>query len=256
MKRTLAVVVTVLILALFPNSQQAQNSPETGAKPSNNPPTVEQIISRYIQATGGEAAYRKLTSRVTKATFILPDMQNLTGTAEIYEKAPNKSLVVLNFPGLGVSREGYDGMVGWSQEPQAEVRVMTGTELASTKVDADFYKEIRLVELFPNLSFKGTEKVGSKTTYKLEGVSKDGYSEAMYFDVESGLLVRTDSVEESPEGKTVLEIYYDDYREVDGIRMPFTARHRSPELSILFRITEVRHNVPIEDAKFDKPRAK
>lgn len=257
MKRPLAVAAVFLTLALLSNSQyaqQAQKSTEVRAEPSSNIPTVDQIISKYVQAIGGEATYRKLTSRVTRATFVIPDMQNLAGTAETYEKAPNKSLVVLNFPRLGTSREGYDGTAGWSQEPQSEARVMTGAELASTKVDADFYKEIRLRELFPKLTFKGTEKVGSKTTYKLEGVSKEGYSETMYFDVESGLLVRTDSTEETPEGKSVLEIHYDDYREIDGIRMPFAARHQSPELNILFRITEVRHNVPIEDAKFEKPR--
>jgi zinc protease len=256
MKRTLTVAATLLTLALIPNSlyaQQVQKSTRIQAKPSSNIPTVDQIISKYVQAIGGEAAHRKLTSRVIRATFVIPDMQNLTGTAETYEKAPDKSLVVLNFPGLGISREGYNGVVGWSQEPQSEVREMTRAELASTKIDSDFYKDIRLRKLFPKLTFKGAEKVGSKTTYKLEGVSKEGYSETMYFDVESGLLVRTDAEEETPEGKSVLEIHYDDYREIDGIRMPFAARHRSPELNILFKVTEVRHNVPIEDAKFEKP---
>ncbi|HZI20136.1 MAG TPA: hypothetical protein VEY09_16245 [Pyrinomonadaceae bacterium] len=256
MKRTVALVAVLLTLTLIPTSQyarQAHQSTKIQAKLSSNIPTVDRIISKYVQAIGGEAAYRKLTSRVTRATFVILDMQNLTGTAETYEKAPNKSLVVLNFPGLGISREGYNGVAGWSQEPQSEVRVMTRAELVSTKVDSDFYKEVRLREIFPKLTFQGTAKVGSKTAYKLEGVSKEGYSETMYFDVESGLLARADAVEETPEGKSVVEIHYDDYREIDGIRMPFAARHRSPELNILFKITEVRHNVPIEDAKFEKP---
>lgn len=257
MKRSLAVITIVLLFTFFPHSQsaqQVQKSPNVQSKSSGDTPTVDQIISKYVQALGGAAAYRKLTSRVIKGTFVITDMQNLSGAFEAYEKAPNKSLVVLNLPEIGVVREGYDGAIGWSQEPQEELRMMTGAELATAKVDADFYKDIRLQKVFSKLTFKGTENVGDKLTYKLEGVSKDGYSETMYFAVESGLLLRTDSVEESPTGKTVLELHCEDYREIDGIKIPFTARHQSPGFNIIFKISEVKHNVPIENAKFEKPK--
>ncbi|MCI0389397.1 MAG: hypothetical protein MOB07_11640 [Acidobacteria bacterium] len=258
MKRSLAITAIVLLFTFFPHSQsaqQVQKSTDVQSKSSGETPTVDQIISKYAQALGGAAAYQKLTSRVVKGTFVITTTQDLSGAFEGYEKAPNKSLAVLNFPDIGIVREGYDGVIGWSQEPQEEVRVMTGAELASAKVDSDFYKDIRLRELFPKLTFKGTEKVGDKITHKLEGVSQDGYSETMYFDVESGLIVRTDSVVESPAGKAVLEVHYEDYREVDGIKIPFAARHRSPELNMIFKISEVKHNVPIEDAKFEKPKS-
>jgi zinc protease len=258
MNRILAATVIALLFTFFPQSQsaqQAQKSPDAQAKSPGDTPTVDQIISKYVQAIGGAASSRKLTSRVVKGTFAITAAQNLSGSFEAYGKAPNKSLVLLNFPDTGVVREGYDGVIGWSQEPEEEVRVMTGAELASTKVDSDFYKDTRLKEVFPKLIFKGIEKVGDILTHKLEGVSKDGYSETMYFAVESGLLVRTDSIEESPSGKTVVEIHHEDYREVDGIKMPFTVHHRSTELSITFRINEVKHNVPIEDDKFEKPKS-
>jgi hypothetical protein len=258
MKRRLAVTSLVLLFPFFSQAQpaqQVQKSPGVQPKSSANTPSVDQVISKYVLAIGGVAAYQKLTSRVIKGTFTITDTQNLPSTFEAYEKAPNKSLVVLNFPGVGIIREGYNGVIGWSQEPQEEVRVMTGAELASTKIDADFYKDVRLREIFPSLIFKGTEKVGDKLTHKLEGISKDGYSETMYFDIESGLLVRTDSVEDSPAGKIVLEIHYEDYREIDGIKIPFAAHHRSPELSIIFKISEVKHNGPIEDARFEKPKS-
>lgn len=259
MNQTIAVAATVVTLALFPNSryaQQVQKSSDVQAKPSGSGPTADQIVSKYIEAIGGEAAHRKLTSRVAKATFIIPDRQNLGGTAEIYEKTPNKSLVVLSFTGFGVHREGYNGVVAWSQEPRSDPRAVTGAELAAVKIDSEFYKEIRLRELFPRLTLKGMKKIRDKNTYKIEGISNEGYSETMYFDAESGLLVRTDAVQESPEGKTVLEIYYDDYRDIDGIRMPYTARHRSPGLSVVFKLSDVKHNVPIEDANFEKPKVK
>jgi zinc protease len=258
MNRILAATTVVLLFTFFPQSQSAQQpqkSPDAQAKSPGDTPTVDQIISKYVQAIGGAASNQKLTSRVVKGAFVINDAQNLSGAFEAYGKAPNKALVILNFPNVGVIREGYDGVIGWSQEPEEGVRVMTGAELASAKVDSDFYKDTHLREVFPKLIFKGAEKVGDILTHKLEGVSKDGYSETMYFAVESGLLVRTDSIEESPSGKRVAEIHYEDYREVDGIKMPFTAHHRSTELTLTFRINEVKHNVPIEDDKFEKPKS-
>ncbi len=248
----------VLLLAFIPRPQsaeQVQESPGAQARSSGNTPGVDQIISKYVQALGGAASYQKLTSRVVKGTFVINGAQNISGAFEGYEKAPNKSIAILEFPGVGVVREGYNGVIGWSQEPQEEARAMTGAELASTKVDADFYKDIRLREIFPKLTFNGAAKVGDKLTYKLTGISKDGYSETMYFAVDSGLLLRTDSIEESPAGKAVLEIQYEDYREVDGIKIPFTARHRSPELNFILKINEVKHNIPIDDDKFEKPKS-
>jgi hypothetical protein len=259
MKRKLtvaAILLTLIFLQASGHAQQARKSRKAQPGPTTGVPTVDQIIDRYVEAIGGEAAHRKLTSRVTKGTVIMAGMQNLTGTTEAYEKAPNKSAVVLNIPGLGSGGEGYDGSIGWSQEMSGEVRLMTGAELIAAKVDSDFYKEIRRKELFPRLTLKGTARVGNRPAYKLEGVSADGYFERMYFDVESGLLIRTDSVEEGPEGRLVLEIHYEDYREVDGVRIPFMARHRSPELSVVFRVREVTHNVPIEDGRFEKPSAR
>jgi zinc protease len=254
-KFTLTLIVLFTIYPHVQSAQQVQKSPDVQARPSGDIPGVDNIINKYVQAIGGVAAHQKLTSRVMKGTFIIPDKQNMPGTFEAYEKAPNKSLVVINFPGGGIIREGYNGVIGWSQESQEEVRVMTGAELISTKVDSDFYKEIRLPQIFRKLTFKSTEKVGNILTHKLEGTTEDGYSETMYFAVESGLLVRTDLVEESPAGKIALELHFEDYREVDGIKIPFTVSHRSPEFSIIFKINEVKHNGPIEDEKFEKPRS-
>jgi zinc protease len=258
MNKRFAATAIVLFCAFFPQpqfAQQAKKSPDAQSKSSGNAPTVDQIISKYVQAIGGAASNQKLTTRVVKGTFVINATQDLSGAFEAYGKAPNKSLVILNFPNMGIVREGYNGEIGWSQEPQEGVRVMTGTELASAKVDSDFYKDIRLREIFPKLVFKGSEKVGDILTHKLEGVSKDGYSETMYFAVQSGLLVRTDSIEEFPSGKAVIEIHYEDYREVDGTKIPFVTHHRSPELNIVFKISEIKHNVPIEDDKFEKPKS-
>jgi hypothetical protein len=44
--------------------------------------------------------------------------------------------------------------------------------------------------------------------------------------------------------------YYEDYREVDGIKLPFTTKDQSPYGFVVLRMTEIKHNVPIDKNKF------
>lgn len=261
MRKAFALTATLIVLTLFSVplcAQQPRKPRPAAAKTAPSQPSVDQIINKYVQALGGEAAYRKLTSRTIKGTVTLSLRPNKagTGTIECFEKAPNKSLAIINLPGVGPVHEGYNGSVAWSHEAQEGVRLMEGPELASAKADSDFYKDIRLTEVFPSLTFKGTQKIGTLNTYKVVGVTADGYTETMYFDSVSGLLVKIETVEVSPEGKLALAIQFGDYREVDGIKIPFAARHQSAEFTMVFRLTEVKHNVMIEDSKFEKPTAK
>jgi hypothetical protein len=75
----------------------------------------------------------------------------------------------------------------------------------------------------------------------------------MYFDTQTGLIARTDMTLETPEGQFQIETTVDDYREVDGIKIPFTMRQESSASSAVIKLTEVKHNVAIDDAKFNKP---
>ena len=99
-------------------------------------PSVDQILDKYVQAIGGKAAIEKLSSRVCKGTF---EMDQMPGPAaeEIYEKAPNKQYMVTDAPSFGQARRGFNGGVGWEDNPQSGLRDITGPELAAMKRDAD-----------------------------------------------------------------------------------------------------------------------
>ena len=114
-----------------------------------------------MQTLGGKAAFEKITSTASKGTFEIPAF-GATGSAEVWEKAPNKTALKLDIPGFGVVLEGFNGTVAWSQDPQSGLREKTGAELAATKLDADFYKPLRLKQLYPKITLKGKEKVGDK----------------------------------------------------------------------------------------------
>jgi zinc protease len=73
------------------------------------------------------------------------------------------------------------------------------------------------------------------------------------FDAASGLLVRAQTVAEGPMGKANIETTLGDYRDVDGVKLPFLIHTDMGGFAFTIKLTEVKHNVPIDDAKFDKP---
>ncbi|HEX8843272.1 MAG TPA: hypothetical protein VF791_01310 [Pyrinomonadaceae bacterium] len=254
--------VTIILLSLLlsvnalaqtprhPTAQEASLRVESSARM----PTVDAVLENYIKAIGGKAAIEKISSRVSKGTFELASLAGLKGSVEVYEKAPNKQVAILNFPGLGTAADGFDGRQAWTLEPDSGVvHDKSGLELASSKRDAEFYEELKLKELYPRLTLKGVEKLGASEAYVIEAVPAEGAPERFYFDVQTGLLVRHDSVEEGEEGKRSVEEYYDDYRAVDGVKLPFSLRQISPGMTLIIKLVEVRQNVAIDDSKFKKP---
>src|SRR5712692_191780 len=250
----LAVLSLALIVAASATAlgQAPEKTPE--AKPTPAPPSVDQVLDKYVQAVGGKAAIEKLTSRVSKGTLEAPD-QGVSGSIEIYAKAPNKTASIVDVPGFGQFRQGFDGSVGWADNPQTGVREMSGQELSIMKRGAEFHQVLKLRESYPKMTLKGTQKIGTRNAHVVEADPGDGTLRRMYFDTETGLLLRNEIERDSPEGRSTQQTELEDYKEVDSVKVPFIVRQSSPNLSFVVKISEVRHNVSIDDAKFAKPPA-
>ncbi len=215
-------------------------------------PSVDDILTRYIAALGGRAAISKHTTRISKGTLELVGV-TLDGTAESYSKAPNKYLSIINIPGYGEVRRCFDGQSGWISGPDNPIQPLAGQELSSTKRDAIFYQSLELKKTYPQMTVKGKEDVGTWPAYVIEGSSSDGAVRHMYFDVSSGLLIRTDEESDSPQGRDTIQFFFEDYRDVDGVKQPFTVRQVHGKVSFIVRLTDVKWDAPIDDAKFAKP---
>ena len=237
-----------IILAVLPVVAQNEGKPAAGAELTS----ADEVIDRYTKAVGGKEAYEKLSSRVSKGTFELPAM-GASGTIEIQAKAPNKTVSIINLPGLGTIGRGYDGTTAWSQHPQTGVRELTGGERAIQKRGAEFLQAVRLKELYPKRELKGKEKVGEREAYLVEAVPVEGGPVKMYFDTENSLLSKVELEVESPQGKLEVQTVLGDDTEVDGIKLPFTLRQAAGAIEFVIKLQEVKHNVPVDDEKFKKP---
>lgn len=266
MKRTITIIFMCAIFTVSAFAQSNQQKPATGqpaakpadtkpadAKPAEPMPTVDEILNKYVQALGGKAAIEKNKTQVAKGTLEV-ETQGISAPLELYTAAPNKSLLVANIPGYGIVQEGYNGTVAWRQDPAAGISEKSGGELAAVKRNSDFYRVIRLKEAYSKMTVKGKEKVGQSEAYLIEAVPSEGSPEKMYFDTQSGLLLRTDVEADTPLGKLPFEIYFENYKEIDGVKAPFTVRRVSPATgNINIKLDEIKHNVTIDDAKFNKP---
>lgn len=240
-------------------------APKPAAAPAGPLPSVTDVFSKYEQALGGQAAVGKVTSLSFKGTADMlvppppgppggpPPPPPMMGTvpAEHYVKAP-KGVISVTFPGRPTVSTGFDGTIAWHNTP---IREDTGDERLML---------IELGEKFPGLDFRGDhtnvqvdamEKIGDRDTVRVVGTRKDGFAviDRINFDAQTGLLVRSYTTMQSVIGSFPEDTFYEDYRDVSGVKVPFTMRIVSAEGNRTYKWAQVDANAPVEDAKFTKP---
>ena len=222
------------------------------ARAQSGTPSADQILSHYVEATGGSAAWQKLSSRISTGTF-KASKKNLVGTFEEYEKAPNKEASTLVINGTA-SRNGFDGVVGWSGDSRYGLRELEGPALDEARRQSDFYSVLDLHQLYSRFAVNGRKRIDGRTAYVLEAEPLQGGADKLYFDTETGLLLRIVGPRHMPWGVIVTQTDLLDYRDIDGVKLPFTMRVSDKDGEFTLQFTEVRHNVAIDDEQFAKPR--
>jgi hypothetical protein len=257
-KKALGIGTLGLLCVFTAEAQDAAKPAAPAATPSATKaaalPTADQVLDHYVQAIGGRAAWLKLNSRVSKGTIEIPAMNNLSGTVEIHEKAPNLMLAVINLGGAAFE-QGFDGNVGWSDNPRDGLRELSGGELDDARREANFYHAVELKKNYTKMTVTGIEKVDDHDTYAVEATRAEGAPDRIYFDTQSGLMVRSVNQRNTSDGVTEFTADVDNYTEVDGVKLPFTVRQTSASAAFIIQFTEVHHNLQLTDSQFAKPPA-
>jgi outer membrane lipoprotein-sorting protein len=244
LRRLCVIAIASLILAFCAGAQDSAQSAMS---------TADKVIDRYIAAIGGSAAMEKLTSRVSMGTIEIPAM-HLSGTVMIHEKAPNKILQVVIING-NAFQQAFDGTNAWTDDPADGTRFLSGIELSEARRDADFSHALHLHEIYPKITFVGTEKIGGHDAYLLQGTAADEADpDKMYFDTQSGLALRVVSHRHTPDGDANVQEDFQDYRKVDGLELPFTILQTGGSSDFTIRISELHHGVELEDSEFVQPK--
>lgn len=239
----------VLLLLLAPGFVVFAQSADKSAEP-----TVDQVIERYIAAIGGKAAIQKQTTRASMGSIDIPSM-HLSGTVMIHEKAPNKVLQVVIISG-NAFRQGFDGTTGWTDDPATGMRVLSGVELSEVRRDGDMLHALHLKQIYPTLVFKDKEDLDGRAVYVLQGTpSGADEPDRLYFDAETGLAVRAVNYRHSADGYSEIREDFHDFREVEGMKLPFTIVQSGGSADFTIRIGEAHAGVNLEDSEFAPPKS-
>jgi hypothetical protein len=228
---------------------------ESGSKPaetkSSDAPAAEQLLDKYVHAAGGAAAIDKVTSRVMKGTI---DFGGISLPIDIYAKDPLKRISFTHMA-EGDNVTAFDGREGWLGMSGHPLREMHGSDLDGASIDADLHLAAHLGQMFSESRTEGTEKIGDHDAYVVAGQREGKPPIRLYFDKETGLLVRLVRFGETALGWLPTQIDYADYRDVDGVNVPYRWTLARPSGRFTIQVNELKQNVPVDDGKFAKPPA-
>lgn len=214
-------------------------------------PSADQLLDKYVEADGGSAAIDKITSRVMKGTI---DFSGKSFPIDIYSKAPDQRISFTHLP-EGDSVTAFNGHDGWLAMTNRPPREMHGSDLEAAAIDADLHLPTDLKTMFSHAEVRGTEKIDDHTAYVFVGQREGKPPILLYFDQESGLLVRMVRFADTALGLLPTQIDYADYKESDGVKVPLRWTLSRPEGRFTIQVSEIQQNVPVDESKFVKPPA-
>lgn len=264
MKRTAAAILLTLALCAAAGAQSPASKPkpqratkaaaERGVKTAGAVDEVEQVFDRYFLASGGVASFMVKT-RIMRGNV---EMSNTGATAdfESYEKLPKKSLIVINGAG-GQFIQASDAGKKWIKSPWAGVTAAPKAGGDDFLNRPDKTGSFKWRSLFSSVRVKGRGQVGGRPATVLAATPLGSEPMLMYFDAESGLLVKLEFGRAAGGKESEFKaLYIDSYATVDGIKVPAVFRHAFDEFTMIFRVYEVKHDVQIDDALFAAPNGK
>lgn len=237
--------------AKAPEAAPAAKAPE--AKPAADLPSAQAILDKYIEATGGRAAYEKVKNRRVNGTVEIAAM-NLKGTVLMEQAAPNKMKFTMDLPGMGKTEQGTDGTDVWTSNAMMGAAVAEGDDREQALRASTFNRELRLMELYPTISVVAKEPVNGKDAFKVEMTPAKGPKETWYFDAESGLPLKSAVTVKSPMGEVVTETAFKEWTEVDGLKQPKATVMSQMGMDIAVTYDKIEQNIEFPENHFAAPK--
>ena len=207
-------------------------------KPAPQGMTATDVTNRYIEVIGG---VKKLSAMKDLTISATTEMQGMPISFETYNKAPNKLRVEIGSGGTIFSTQIFDGEKGVATSPMGKEE-LTGEMLEEMKIQSVLNVELHYDEYGVGQDLLGIETVGGKDAYKIELTYPSGNSSTHYYDVETGLKLKSLGMAGSTE--------FADYREVDGVKFPFSIKQAAGPQMIEMKVIAVKINSKLKDELF------
>ena len=219
-------------------------------------PAPDAVFEKYLTAVGAAPRVPALTSFAATGTITGYGPDSEPRPFELAAKAPNQRAAVAR-ASTGDSATVFDGRSGWIAAPHRPVAVLAlgGADLDGLRIDAELAFPSRIKEIAGQWRSGAATVIDDREVQPVQGTGSGGALVTLYFDAESGLLVRQVRSVPSPVGRLPTQIDYADYREVAGVKLPFRWTVTWLDGKDTVELKDVRPNVALDAARFARPRA-
>jgi len=215
-------------------------------------PKAETILDRYVEVTGGKAAYQKHSHEKMTGTITIPEV-GMTGNLTRYALAPDKEYSILQLGPLGKAESGFSNGVSWEKNAITGPRVKSGDEREQAAREATFNSQLEWRKLFPKAETLGAETVNGEDCYKVLVTPAAGKPETQFYSKKSGLLLKTNATAVSQMGEVPVEVEVSDYKNFDGVLYPTRSKSKMGPQQLNITITDVSFDDPISADLFELP---
>ena len=223
--------------------------------------TADEVIEKSLAAMGGRAALEKIKTRLTTGQLTIgTPAGDIAGTVEMYGAAPNKQRTVLKADlsqfGAGqlVIDQRFDGTTGYAMDTMQGNREITGTQLDNMKAQGFPHPFLNYKAMGASVKLGAKEQVGGRDMLVLTFEPASGPPIKQYIDAETFLPARTIITADIPQmGRVEQMVDPSDYREQDGVKIPFKLSLSNAMQTISMTFSKVEHNLPLDDKMFVKP---
>ena len=215
-------------------------------------PTGEAILDKYLEVTGGKAAYEKKHTEISSAVMEFTG-KGVKANMTVYHAEPNNSYTVVEIEGIGKMEEGTNGAVVWERSALKGPRLKTGEEKEVSLRASNLHHDTRWRDYFKKVECTGVEPIDGQICYRVVLTPKEGQPETRYYDKKSSLLVRTNMILKTEMGEIPAETLVSDYRTVDGVLMPFQVKQKVLGQEFTVTMQSVKYNVEIPKGRFALP---
>lgn len=263
MKRMTA-MVSMLALALLLVAGQGCHHAPAETVPAWTP-SAESILDKQIEMTGGKDNFARIENRVMKGKMKMP-AQGIEFEITVYSARPNLHLTIMDSPMVGMIAKGTDGTVAWQKSMMTGAQLLKGAEKTAMMNEAIFDRMVNWRDNFSTTDYQGevvldaegkeaepTEGTELNKAYKITMTPVEGTPFTLYMDTETFLPIKLTMTMETQMGSVPMEVFSEDYRDVDGLTMPFKARVVTMGTEVIMDIESIEQNAELKEDLFDLP---
>jgi len=235
-------------MPLAKSGHEGMNDPVPPAPAPRARPSVEEIFARYIQAIGANAGSTRTI--FMKGTRVASQNRNVPN--EITLSLPDKLLILATTP-QGSVRQILAGNNGWILNG-TNLRTLSPAEVADARGGLQALVGIVKVTPSPGMQLAGMETIDGREMWVVAKSTPEKIV-TYDFDAETGLLRRTRTINHTATLPIPEQIDFEDYRNVDGLKLPFTIRSSAIDTydSWTRTFSEIKRNIAVDEKMFAKP---